>query len=233
MAFRTGNPVLKDSTFSYYRTEETVEVGRLGGEIVSRPDGVMTIEGTVHRTFFLLCLVVAAAATTWGLVATKPELIWPTVIASSIASFVVALVTIFKKQWSPYTSPVYAVLEGLALGAISSVFEFVYPGVVIPSVALTFGTLFALLAAYRSGLVKATENFKLGVTAATGGIALFYLVSLVMRFGFGVDVPLLHEGGMWGILFSLFVVGVAAMNLVLYSRWILPVGCLSRGSTSK
>ncbi len=175
----------------------------------------MTLEGTVHRTFFLLCLVVAGAASTWGLLATRPDLLWPVMLGSIISSFVVAMVTIFKQQWSPYTAPAYAVLEGLGLGVLSSVFEAIYPGIVIPAVALTFGTLFALLAAYRSGLVKATENFKLGVVAATGGVALFYLVSIVMRFGFGVDVPLIHEGGIWGIGFSLFVVGLAALNLVL------------------
>jgi uncharacterized YccA/Bax inhibitor family protein len=125
-----------------------------------------------------------------------------------------AIVTVFKKEWAPITSPIYAVLEGFVLGGISSIFEASYPGIVIQAVGLTFGTLFALLIAYRSGLIKATENFKLGVVAATGGIFLVYMISFVLSF-FGTTIPFIHESGTIGILFSLFVVVVAALNLVL------------------
>src|SRR5690606_13663171 len=111
-------------------------------------------------------------------------------------------------------APMYAVAEGLCLGAISAVFEARFPGIVMQAVMLTFGTLFGLLFAYRSGLIRATENSKLGVVAATGGIALVYLASIVMRF-FGVQIPFIHESGIIGIGFSLFVVVIAALNLVL------------------
>jgi len=127
---------------------------------------------------------------------------------------VLGLVTIFVKTWAPVTSPLYAVCEGLALGGISAMFEAQYPGIVIQAVALTFGTLFGLLMAYRSGLIKATENFKLGVVAATGSIFLIYLVGFVLGF-FGIAIPYIHQSGTIGILFSLFVVVVAALNLVL------------------
>ena len=127
---------------------------------------------------------------------------------------VVAMITIFKARWAPRTAPLYAVLEGLALGGISAMFEARFPGIVIQAVGLTFGTLFALLFAYKSRLIRATENFKLGVFAATGGIALVYVVSIVGGL-FGWLMPVIHESGTLGILFSLFVVVVAALNLVL------------------
>ena len=124
------------------------------------------------------------------------------------------MVTVFKQTLAPYTTPIYAALEGVALGGISVVFEARYPGIVSQAVFLTFGTLGALLMAYRSGVVKATENFKLGVVAATGGIALLYFLSFILGF-FGMSVPLIHSSGTFGILFSLFVVVIAALNLVL------------------
>jgi uncharacterized YccA/Bax inhibitor family protein len=127
---------------------------------------------------------------------------------------VVGLITVFKKEWSPVTAPLYCVLEGLFLGIISAIFEQMFPGIVLQAVLLTFGTLATLLLAYQSGLIKATENFKLGVTAATGGIMMIYLINFAMSF-FGSGIPYIHESGTFGILFSLFVVVIAALNLVL------------------
>ncbi|MGE0487928.1 MAG: Bax inhibitor-1/YccA family protein [Vulcanimicrobiota bacterium] len=202
MALRTGNPTLSERTFAQWQT--TIQ------EVPQR----MSLDGTVHRTFFLLCLVVAAAGSVWGLIDSNPDLLFPVCIGGSLTGFVLALVTIFKKEWSPYTSPFYAGAEGLVLGTLSSIFERAYPGIVLQAVGLTFGTLFCLLLAYRSGLIKPTENFKLGVVAATGGIALVYLVSIGLRF-FGTDVPFIHDAGAAGIGFSLFVVVIAALNLVL------------------
>ena len=132
----------------------------------------------------------------------------------ALSGFVIALATIFKKTWAPVTAPLYAIAQGFFLGAISAMYEARFNGIVMQAVLLTFGTLFALLFAYRSGLIKATENFKLGVVAATGGIALVYLASIVLGF-FGVQIPMIHESGIVGIGFSLFVVVIAALNLVL------------------
>jgi uncharacterized YccA/Bax inhibitor family protein len=122
---------------------------------------------------------------------------------------------VFKKEWAGVTAPLYALAEGFLVGGISAIFERLYPGIVIQAVMLTFGTLAALLLAYKSGLIKATENFKLGVVAATGGIALLYIVSMVMRFAFDKPIGFIHEGSTFGILFSVFVVVIAALNLVL------------------
>ena len=209
---RSGNPALKESTF--------LDLG--SGTVVSRDAGAMTLNGTVNKTGILWLLAVLTAAFAWTQsVVTGPDgtaMVAPGVtiyaLGGAIGGFILAMVTVFKKTWSPVTAPLYALVEGFFLGAISAVFELKYPGIVFQAVVLTFGTLGALLAAYRSGLIRATENFKLGVVAATGGIALVYLVSMGLRL-FGKDIPLIHESGLVGIGFSLFVVVIAALNLVL------------------
>lgn len=176
----------------------------------------MTLNGTVNKTALLLFGVVATAALSWRrtMGTEDPSALMPYILIGAIGGFIVAMVTVFKQEWSPVTAPLYAVLEGLFLGVISALFETMYPGIVLQAVLLTFGTLTSLLMAYKSGLIRATENFKLGVTAATGGIALIYLVGFVMSF-FGSGIPYIHESGMIGIGFSLFVVVIAALNLVL------------------
>ena len=131
-----------------------------------------------------------------------------------IGGMIVAFVTIFKKTWAPVTAPLYAVLEGFALGGISAILEATYEGIVIQAVALTFGTAGCLLIAYKSGVIKATENFRLGVVAATGGVMLIYLATYILGF-FGIAIPYIHENGLIGIGFSLVVVVIAALNLVL------------------
>jgi len=198
---RSGNPVLKDSTFK--------QPFEIAGER-------MTLPGTVNKTAMLLAMTVITAAYTWGrfMQTGDPASVSGLLMLGLIGGLIVAIVTVFKPTAAPYTAPAYALLEGLALGGISAMVETRFPGIVIQAVALTFGTLFCLLVAYRSGLIKATENFKLGVVAATGGIMLLYVVSFVMGF-FGRSIGFIHEGGTFGILFSAFVVVIAALNLVL------------------
>jgi len=171
-----------------------------------------------------LLLVLLGAGYTWKLFYSQAaqagpqaaaQAVMPWMMTGLLAGFVVAMVTIFKQSWAPATAPAYALLEGLALGGISAFFEAQFPGIVIQAVALTFGTLFALLTVYRLGIIRVTANFRLGVMAATGGIALIYLVSLLGRMLFGWQMPLIHESGPMGIAFSLFVVVIAALNLVL------------------
>ncbi len=199
LTLRSGNPALKADTFTRVST------------VVS--EDAMTISGTVNKTAFALLILIVAASWTWNLGIGDSRL-WDLIWVGALGGFVVALVTVFKQTWAPYTTPVYAALEGLALGGISLGFELQYPGIVSQAVFLTFGTLGALLLAYRSGLIQPTENFKLGVVAATGGIAILYLVSFVVGM-FGVTMPLIHSSGTFGILFSGFVVIIAALNLVL------------------
>ncbi|MDQ3039095.1 MAG: Bax inhibitor-1/YccA family protein [Pseudomonadota bacterium] len=205
---RSGNPALKDSTF--------LDLGT--GTVVRNDAGAMSLNGTVNKTGILLLLTVLTAAFAWS------QTITPTgeVAAGAgiylwgglIGGLVLALVTVFKKQWSPVTAPLYALIEGFFLGAISAIYNAQFQGIVLQAVMLTFGIMFALLFAYRSGLIKATENFKLGVVAATGGVALIYLATIVLGF-FGINIPFIHESGLIGIGFSLVVVVIASLNLVL------------------
>jgi uncharacterized YccA/Bax inhibitor family protein len=204
---RSGNPALNNNTF--------LDIG--SGELVTRnPGEVMTLNGTVNKTGFMLLLLVATAAYTWSLYTPEnPGAVMPWLLVGGIGGFIVAIVTVFKKTWAPVTAPLYAALEGLFVGGISAMFEASFPGIVMQAVMLTMGVLAALLMAYKSGLIKATENFKLGVVAATGGIALLYLVNIGMRlFGFE-GFGFIHESGTMGIAFSAFVVVIAALNLVL------------------
>jgi uncharacterized YccA/Bax inhibitor family protein len=205
---RSGNPVLNDKTFTRHVD--------LTGE------DRMTLMGTVHKTAFLLILLVAFASITWKMVMTvnaegqmvaAPGL-FGYMIGGAIGGLIFALITMFKPTWAPITAPIYAALEGLFIGALSAFAESHFPGIVLQAVGLTFGTLFALLGAYRSGFIKATENFKLGMSAAMGGIFLVYMASFILRM-FGTDIPLIHEAGLVGIGFSAFVVVIAALNLVL------------------
>ncbi|HEX5871528.1 MAG TPA: Bax inhibitor-1/YccA family protein [Longimicrobium sp.] len=197
---RTSNPSLNSKTF----------------ERAAPGAGVMTIGGTVNKVGILLLLMLVPASYMWNKVLTawEPSQAMGPALIGAIGAFIVAIITVFKKTWAPVTAPLYAVLEGLFLGAISGVMNMAYPGIAMQAIALTIGTLFTLLLAYRSGLIRATENFKLGVVAATGGIAMLYLVNIVMGF-FGARIPFIHESGTVGILFSLFVVVIAALNLVL------------------
>ncbi len=193
---RSGNPALRVDVFTQVRSRDYAHS--------------MSIQGTVNKTFILLFLTALSAFWVWNNPAQYLPFIWPALIVG----FIVGMVTVFKKEWAAITAPVYAAVEGVVLGGISAVMEKAYPGIVMQAVALTFGTLFTLLAAYTSGLIKPTENFKLGVVAATGGIVLIYLASIILGF-FGLRIPLIHESGPLGIAFSVFVVIVAALNLVL------------------
>ena len=203
---RSGNPALKESTFLDLNS----------GTVVTGDGTTMTLNGTVNKTAFLLVLTLAGALYTWNLffASNGTANLMPYILVGAIGGFVVAMVTIFKKTWAPVTAPLYAGLEGVFIGAISAMFELKFPGIVMQAVGLTFGTMAALLMAYRSGLIKVTENFKLGVVAATGAIFLLYLVNMGMRlFGFE-GMGFIHDSGWLGIGFSAVVV-VAALNLVL------------------
>jgi uncharacterized YccA/Bax inhibitor family protein len=204
---RTSNPALSGDTF---RTGEAAY-----GE-------QMTVSGTVNKTGILVILCVLTAAWTWnrffGALQTSPEEAMGTValpaMVGGIGGFIVAMVTIFKKQWAGITAPLYALLEGLVLGAISALLEFKFHGIAIQAVGLTLGVLVAMLLAYRSGLIKVTDKLRLGIVAATGGIAVFYLLQFILGF-FGVHFTSINGATPIGIGFSILVVIIAALNLVL------------------
>ena len=198
---RSGNPALSAKTFDRFDVYETAQT--------------MTVNGTATKTFILLVLAVVPAAFTWNQFQTNPQSAQLWMWGGVLGGLVLAIITIFKQHWAPVTAPMYAVVEGLFLGAISAMYNTMfYPGIVFQAICLTFGTLFSLLILYQTGWIRATENFKLGVFAATGGIMLVYILSMVLGI-LGVSIPMIHGNGLIGIGFSLFVVVIAALNLVL------------------
>jgi uncharacterized YccA/Bax inhibitor family protein len=183
--------------------------------LAATPTQAMTIQGAVLKTALLVVILLVTAAYTWSQVVTgSPTLTYGLLIAGALGGFLTALVTIFIPKVSPFTAPIYAALEGLVLGAISAVFEMEYPGIVIQAVGLSIGVLAVMLFVYGTGIIRATEKFKIGVIAATGAICLVYLVDLVASF-FGTRLSFIHETGAMGIGFSLVVVVIAALNLIL------------------
>ncbi|MFA4901782.1 MAG: Bax inhibitor-1/YccA family protein [Desulfobaccales bacterium] len=200
---RTGNPALGDNTFT--------GVGR-----IARTEEAMTAQGTANKALLLLLCVLLTASWVWSKYyeAMNPQVVTPWVAVGAIAGFIVALVTVFKQTWAPITAPLYALLEGLVIGGVSAMFEAQFPGIVIQAAALTLGTCLAMLLAFKSRLIRATENFKMGVVAATGGIALFYILTMVLGF-FGIQMPLMYGNSLASIGFSVVVVIIAALNLVL------------------
>ncbi len=209
---RTSNPTLNSRVFEEVRDYSTGQS--------------MTIQGTVNKSFVLLFLLVMTASWVWGKVFQPAPLfegnqgtaiagsVYPLMMGGAFGGMILAFVTIFKKEWASITAPLYALCEGLFIGGISAIFERQYPGLVLQAVALTFGTLFSLLMAYKSGLIRATEKFKLGIVAATGAIFVVYMISWIMSF-FGASIPLLYSSSGLGIGFSLVVVIIAALNLIL------------------
>src|SRR5258706_5259139 len=182
----------------------------------------MTLEGTAAKTGVLALLVALSALFTFVLLRTGYiGLLYPLMMVGFIGGLAMAFVTIFKKSWAPVTAPIYALLEGLALGVISMVFESIFPGIVFQATLLTFSVLGAMLLCYYTKLIKPTENLKLGVFAAMGGIFVFYMIAMLMQF-FGQRPPLIYDSGPLGIIFSLFVIGVAALTLVIDFDFIDP-----------
>jgi uncharacterized YccA/Bax inhibitor family protein len=197
LSFRSGNPALSASTFKSVHG--------------SRDLKLMTIDGTVNRTIISLFILLLSGAFTYTF-----ELMALTFIGL-IVGMILAIATMFKPQWSPKTVPLYALFQGMALGGISFMFNTMYEGIVTQAIVLTAGIFFSLLLAYKSRLIKATENFKLGVTAATGGIFMLYMVSMLMSlFGAG-RMPIMDptNSSLFSIGFSVVVVVIASLNLVL------------------
>ncbi len=193
----------------------------------------MTITGTVNKSFFLLSLVFLAAIWSWqeslkmaanSYPLSRSEGAFPLILMiGAIGGFAVGLLTVFIKKISPYTSPLYAVLQGVVLGAVSASFEKAYGGIVFQSVVGTLGTFLFMLFAYRSNMIRATEGFKKGMMAALGGLFFVYLISFILGF-FGKTIPYIHQSGLIGIGFSVFVVCIAAFS------FILDFDCIEQGA---
>jgi uncharacterized YccA/Bax inhibitor family protein len=201
--FKSGNPALSEKNFQ--------------NTIVTDPALAMTVRGTLNKFGFLFLMVMGTAFYSWkefnggGNVV---PLIWTGVIGGLIVAFII----IFKKEWAPYLAPAYALLEGLFLGAISAMYNNAFgqkaPDLIMNAVGLTFGTAIAMYLLYSFKIIRATQKFKAIIITATLGIAIFYFITLILGM-FNINVSFLSQGTTIGILFSLFVVAIAALNLIL------------------
>ena len=226
----SSNPLLQPESFSkneYYAKTGTFEKG-------------MTVEGTVNKTGILLALLVIAAGWVWWFSYNNPTVIMPYMLVGTFGGFIALLITMFKKDVAPITAPIYAILEGFAIGGISALFEAQYPGIVTQAVCLTFTTMFGMLFLYKFNIIRVTDNFRRGVIAATMGIALVYIAAMILSL-FHFPMNFIFGSGVIGIGFSIFVVIIAAFNLVLdfdfienasthslpkYMEWFAAVGLM-------
>ena len=204
--FKSGNPALSENRF-----KDTIL------DSVVTHDNAMTVRGTLNKFGFLFLMVMGTAFYSWKEFTgggNVQSLIW----IGALGGFVVALVIMFKKEWAPYLAPAYALLEGLFVGAISAYFNYAFkekaPNIIFNAVGLTFGTAIAMYLLYSFRIIKATEKFKSVIITATAGIAIFYVITWVLGM-FGINIAFLHEGSLMGIGFSVFVVAIAALNLIL------------------
>lgn len=199
---KSSNPTLSKKIFndaSYVATES----------------GVMTVQGTVNKIMLMFLIVVAAASFTWNKFFTiGPQAVQAWMLIGGIGGFVTAIITVFSKKNSAILAPIYAIFEGLFLGAVSAFFASMYDGIVMRAVMLTLAVLFSLLFLYKAGIIKVTAKFRAGVIAATVGVAVAYLFSFILGM-FGVNMGFMYGGGTMGIIISLVIVGIAALNLVL------------------
>lgn len=204
--FKSGNPTLSEKRFS-----DTIL-----DDVVSH-ENAMTVRGTLNKFGFLFLMVMGTAFYSWKEFAGGGN-VQPLILIGAIGGLVVAIVMMFKKEWAPWLAPAYALLEGLFVGAISAYYNFAFavqaPGIVINAVGLTFGTAIAMYLLYSFKIIKATEKFRAIIITATAGIAIFYLLAWGLS-SFGIQIPFLHEGSAMGIGFSVFVVALAALNLIL------------------
>ena len=200
---KTSNPIFNKKTVQNFRAESSSQT--------------MTINGAIQKTALLSLLVILGASYSWNqFIVGGSEVAQTWMIGGAIGGFITAIIIVIKKQYANILAPIYAIFEGLFLGAISAFFNQLFPtdGIVIRAIALTLGVLFAMLFAYRSGLIKPTEKLKAGVVAATGGIAIMYLISIVLGL-FGVNLDFMYNSSPLGIGISLIIVVVAAFNLIL------------------
>jgi uncharacterized YccA/Bax inhibitor family protein len=200
---RSGNPSLNDRVFG---SQPRPAFG----------EERMTLQGSINKSFLLLVVLLAGAFWPWSQYLTTGDasVVGTPLLVGALGGFILAMIISFKANLAPVLSVPYAALEGLALGSISALLERRYPGIAIQAVGLTFAVFAVMLVAYKLNIIRATERFRSIVIGATGAIALVYIVSMVLGF-FHVAVPLLNSSSPLGIVVSLVIVGVAALNLIL------------------
>ena len=203
--FKSGNPALSEKSFKSITYS-------------SDASDVMTVRGTLNKFGFMTIMLVAGAMFAWKSFYDGAPYAQTLMWVGAIGGLVVALVMVFKKEWAGFLAPLYAVLEGLFLGAISAMYAYIFaesmPNIITNAVGLTVGTCVSMFLLYRFGIIRATERFKSIIFTATAGIAVFYLITMVIRM-FGVQMPFMHDSSLLGIGISLFIVAIAALNLII------------------
>ena len=204
--FKSGNPALAEKRFRDTVLDDVVTY-----------ENAMTVRGTLQKFGFLMIMVLGTALYSWKEFASGGNTM-PLILVGAFGGLIIAIILTFKKEWSPFLAPAYALLEGLFVGAISAYYNYVFaakaPFIIMNAVGLTLACAVAMYLLYSFKIIQATQKFKAIVMTATAGIGIFYLLTWVLSF-FGVSLPFLHEGSLMGIGFSLFVVAIAALNLIL------------------
>ena len=196
--FESSNPYLREDTFMQQN----------GSSYAVTDDDQMTVSGAVNKTFLLGMIMMAAAAVSFTF--TSPILTF----GGAIGGLIVVIIASRNMEKSSMYAPIYGVLEGLFVGGVTAIYATAYEGIILQAVTLTFAVFFAMLAIYKSGLIKVTKSFRTGIVMATGGIAIFYIIAMVLGF-FGIHMPFLHEASPLGLMISLGILGIAALNLLL------------------
>jgi uncharacterized YccA/Bax inhibitor family protein len=204
--FKSGNPALAEKRFRDTVLDDVVTY-----------ENAMTVRGTLQKFGFLMIMVLGTALYSWKEFASGGNTM-PLILVGAFGGLIIAIILTFKKEWSPFLAPAYALLEGLFIGAISAYYNYVFaakaPFIIMNAVGLTLACAVAMYLLYSFKIIQATQKFKAIVMTATAGIGIFYLLTWVLSF-FGVSLPFLHEGSLMGIGFSLFIVAIAALNLIL------------------
>ncbi len=198
-----GNPFLQNGFNSDANTN-----AYSGSAASATGEGTMTIQGAINKSLILFGLLLLTAV--WSYQAPSKVLI----IGGAIVGFILVLISVFKREYSNVIAPAYALVEGLVVGGVSAMYATLGGGIVLQAVSLSILVLFIMLVIQKTGLVPVTQKFRMGVIMATGGIALLYVITMILGF-FGIHIPYIHQGGPIGILFSLMVIGIASLNLLL------------------
>ncbi|MFT7603440.1 MAG: putative YccA/Bax inhibitor family protein [Saprospiraceae bacterium] len=195
---KSSNPMLGEEKYKTVLDAGLVERGQ-----------TMTVQGAINKTFILMGIMLAAS--TFSFMYPSMILVWTGIIGGAIVFYI----TSSNPSRAPYLAPVYAILEGLLVGAISKMYMMAFvPGIIFQAVTITFAILFMMLMIYKSGLIKVTEKLRAGITMAVGAVMIFYLINMVCHF-IGINIPFIHEGGMLSIGITLVIIGIASMNLLL------------------
>lgn len=198
-------------------TSHNPVLARAGFDEAQATGATMTFAGAMAKTFILLGLVAVGMVYAWaGLpgIGFSETVIYPLLTGSFVAAVGLLIATSFRPEYASVTGPVYALLQGVVMGIVTRILDARYPGLPMQAAVLTVATMGVMLVAYRTGVIRATERFRTIVVSCTAAIFAFYVIAFVMSL-FGLRIPFLHEGGVIGIGFSLFVTALAAFNLIL------------------